>query len=695
MIIVGCKKETTTDTSFVATATTVTNLSVMFNITQDNTGLVTITPNGTGAVYYDITFGDTTKNPISINAGMNVKHIYPEGNYQVKIVGHDIKGGTATLTQALVVSFIAPKNLVVNVTTSNLNVNVSATAQYATFYKIYYGDSNSIVPIPYAAALTNQVVSHTYAKAGTYIVKVIALSGGIATTQFLDTITVANQINIPVTFEDPNTNYTMSDFGGNLSTLVIDPTNSANHVIKSVKTAGAQTWAGTTIGTGAGFATPIPLTLANTKMTVKVYSPAIGLDIKLKVDNHANPNVGLSVETDVLTTVANQWQTLTFDFSHPAAGTPAFVPSNTYDLASIFFDFNNVGTGSTFYFDNVQMAPPSLRQLGLPITFEDATVDYTMSDFGGNATVLTVDPANASNHVMMSTKTAGAQTWAGTTIGTVNGFSQKVLLTAVATKMTVNVYSPAAGLDIKLKLDNHLTPNVGLSVETDVRTTKVHQWETLTFDFSQPATGTPAWNSANTYDLASIFFDFNNAGSGSVFYWDEVHFLSQINLPLNFNNRDMDPTVNDFGGNTSATIIDPDATHSTGLVMQSIKTAGAQTWAGTNISSLNAAQTANNGFANNIVLGASRKMSLDVYAPAAGLDIKLKLGNVNSNLPTVETDVLTTKSGWQTLSFDFTQPASGTPAWSASNTYNLASVFFDFNVAGSGKTFYWNNLIIQ
>ena len=91
MIIVGCKKETTTDTSFVATATTVTNLSVMFNITQDNTGLVTITPNGTGAVYYDITFGDTTKNPISINAGMNVKHIYPEGNYQVKIVGHDIK----------------------------------------------------------------------------------------------------------------------------------------------------------------------------------------------------------------------------------------------------------------------------------------------------------------------------------------------------------------------------------------------------------------------------------------------------------------------------------------------------------------------------------------------------------------------------------------------------------------------------
>jgi hypothetical protein len=91
--------------------------------------------------------------------------------------------------------------------------------------------------------------------------------------------------------------------------------------------------------------------------------------------------------------------------------------------------------------------------------------------------------------------------------------------------MTVMVYSPAAGLDVKLKLDNHFTPNVGLSVETDVKTTKVNQWETLTFDFSQPASGTPAWNSANKYDLASIFFDFGNTGTGSVFYWDNVILL--------------------------------------------------------------------------------------------------------------------------------------------------------------------------
>ena len=687
IIVIGCKKETTTDTSFVAAATSVNNLSVMFNITQDNTGLVTITPNGTGAVYYDVSFGDTTKNAVTINAGMNVKHIYPEGNYQVKLVGHDIKGGTATLTQALVVSFIAPKNLVVNVATSKLTVNVSATAQYATFYKVYYGDSNNVVPIPYASALANQVVSHTYAKAGTYVVKVVALSGGAATTQFLDTITVANQINLPVTFEDPNTDYTMSDFGGALSSLAIDPANASNHVIKSVKTAGAQTWAGVTIGTALGFANPIPLTKANPRMTVMVYSPAVGLDIKLKVEDHNDATH--SVETDVLSTVANKWETITFDFSHQATGTAAFSSSYNYDKASIFFDFNNSGTGKTFYFDNVQMAPPPLAQLNLPVTFESTTVDYTMTDFGGNSSTPAIDPSVSSNHVMKSTKTAGAQTWAGTTIGTASGFATAIPLTATATKMSVRVFSPAAGIDIKLKVEDH--NNGANSVETDVLTTVVNGWETLTFDFSKPASGTAAWNASYTYDKASIFFDFGNVGDGRSYYWDDVKMiaapvLSQINLPVTFESSTVDYTVTDFGSNVTIPAIDPVV--STNHVMQTTKPSGAQTWAGTTIGTAL-------GFASPIALTATRtKMTVRVYSPAAGIDIKLKVEDHNDGTHSVETDVLTTvANGWQTLTFDFSKPASGTTAWNASYTYDKASIFFDFGNAGSGKMFYWDDVI--
>lgn len=694
-LVTGCKKDQfDKDTSFASTAASASNLSVMFNITHDNTGIVTITPNGAGAISYDISFGDATTSPVSIPAGKSVQHTYAEGTYQVKLVGHDIKGGTTTITQSLVVSFLAPQNLAVNLSKTNLTVNVSATAKYATFFKIYFGDSTNVSPVPFTNALAGQTITHNYVNSGTYVVTVVALSGGSETAQFLDTITVAKQINLPVTFEDPNTDYTLSDFGGNASSIVTDPTNSSNHVAKAVKTAGAQVWAGTTIGTGLGFAAPVPLSASTMTMTVMVYSPAAGLDVKLKLDNHSNPNNGLSVETDVLTTKANQWEMLTFDFSKNAAGTPAYNPANTYDLASIFFDFGNGGTGSTFYFDNVQMGAATLKQINLPVTFDDATVDYTMSDFGGNASSLVADPANSSNHVLKAVKTSGAQVWAGTTIGTTKGFSSPIPLTSTATKMTVMVYSPAAGLDIKLKVDNHANPNNGLSVETDVLTTKANQWETLTFDFSKNASGTPAFNPNNTYDLASIFFDFGNAGTGSTFYFDNLQMapppvLQQLNLPVTFDDPTVDYTMSDFGGNVSTLAADP--TNSSNNVMKSIKTAGAQTYAGTTMGT-------SLGFASVIPISASRmKMTVMVYSPAAGLDVKLKLdnhANANTGL-SVETDVLTTKANqWETLTFDFSQNTAGTPAYNPANTYDLATIFFDFGNQGTGSVFYWDNVII-
>lgn len=519
----GCKKDHFTDTSFVSSSASVSKAGAMFTITQDNTGLVTITPNGEGAVSYEITLGDTTKNPVSIAPGASLKHVYAEGTYQVKITGHDLKGGTLSVTQPLTVSYITPQNLKVTLSTSNLTVSVSATAKYATFYKIYYGDSLTANPIPFTQTLAGQTVTHIYKNAGTYVVKVIALSGGSETAQLLDTIHVANQINLPVTFEDPNTDYTLGDFGGNASVITTDPVNASNHVLRSVKTPGAQVWAGTTIGSALGFATPVPLKANAARMSVMVYSPAVGLDIKLKMEDHANG--AHSVETDVLTTKANQWETLTFDFTQNAAGTPALNAAWTYDKASIFYDFNNAGTGSVFYCDNLQIASAPLTQINLPVTFESTTVDYTMSDFGGNTSSLVIDPAVPTNHVMKSIKTNGAQTYAGTTMSAAAGlgFLTPVPATATPAKMTVRVYSPAIGLDVKLKLEDHAAG--ANSVETDVLTTKAGQWETLTFDFSHNASGTPAWNQAFRYDKASIFFDFGNTGTGATFYWDDVYIL--------------------------------------------------------------------------------------------------------------------------------------------------------------------------
>ena len=689
--VAGCMKQKFNDTSFASTAASAGNLGMMFEITQDNTGLVTITPSGTGAASYDVYYGDTSTSFVNVMPGKNTTHNYAEGVYTVKMIAHDLKGGTTALSQPLTVSFRAPENLKASIALNGLTVGVGATALYETNFRVSYGDSTATSPVHSVLFLEGQTVTHTYANAGIYIVTVVALSGGTETTKISDTINASVQINLPVTFDDPKTDYTMSDFGGEVSALSLDPANNTNHVMKSTKTAGAATYAGVTIGTGAGFSSLIPLTATASKMSVMVYSPAAGLDVKLKLDDHTRSNTGFSVETDVLTTVANQWETLTFDFSHPAPTTPAWSASNKYDLATIFFDFNNTGTGSTFYFDNVLFLPPSLAQVDLPVTFENTHVDYTVTDFGGNSSQLTADPANSSNHVIKSTKTAGAQTYAGTTIGTGSGFASPVPLTAVAQKMSVRVYSPAAGIDVKLKLDDHTRPNAGFSVETDVLTTVANQWETLTFDLSKPAATTPAWNASNKYDLATIFFDFGNTGTGSVFYWDEIHFLAQMNLPVNFNNPDMDKTVSDFGNLISVLTADP--TDPTKMAIRSTKPASGLTYAGTTMGTPV-------GFPTLIPLSSSRlKMTVMVYSPAAGIDIKLKLDDhtrANAGF-SVETDALTTVANqWETLTFDFSQPAAATPAWSASNHYDLVSIFFDFGNTGTpaGEIFYWNNAIL-
>jgi hypothetical protein len=685
-LIAGCKREAFTDTSFANTAATPGNLSVMFSITQDNTGLVTITPNGEGAVSYDVYFGDATTTPVNLKAGKNVTHVYAEGVYTVKVVATNINGQTTEISKQLTVSFRAPENLQVTVNVTNLSVSLSASALYETFFKVYYGDSTTSNPEPFTQFLEGQNVSHTYLHSGTYIVRVVALSGGAATTQFLDTIHVANQVDLPVTFDDANTDYALTDFGGNQSALAGDPVTAGNMVMKVVKTGGAEVWAGTTIGGALGFIHAVPFAGNRTKMSLRVYSPAVGKDIKLKVEDHNDATH--SVETDVVTTLANQWETLTFDFSHPASGTAAIDYTYTYDKASVFFDFGNAGAGDTYYCDDLVMLSPSLSQIDLPVTFESSSVDYTMTDFGGNATVDAMDPASSSNHVKKSTKTSGAQIWAGTTIGTASGFATVIPLTATAQKMSVKVYSPAAGIDVKLKVEDH--NNAAVAVETDVLTTVANQWETLVFDFSNPASGTPAWSSSATYDKASVFFDFGNAGDGRVYYWDDVQMyvpvLSQIDLPVTFESATVDYTMTDFGGNATADALDP--LNSSNHVKMSTKTTGAQTWAGTTIGTPA-------GFATVIPVSATRtKMTVAVYSPAAGIDVKLKLEDHNDATHSVETDVLTTVANqWEVLTFDFTNNSSGTPALNLSYTYDKASVFFDFGNTGDNRVYYWDNII--
>ncbi len=176
------------------------------------------------------------------------------------------------------------------------------------------------------------------------------------------------------------------------------------------------------------------------------------------------------------------------------------------------------------------MQPPGLAQIDLPITWDDtANVDYTTVPFGGTNSALGLDPMNATNNVLEVVKTTGAQTWAGVTLSTTAGLASTIPFTANDNLISVDVYSPAAGMTIKLKAEVVGSP--AQSVETDMTTTVANAWETLVFDFTNNTPSTPAINYAFNYNMLSAFFDFGVVGANDTFYCDSVYFGGSVPTP--------------------------------------------------------------------------------------------------------------------------------------------------------------------
>lgn len=676
VVVISCKKEVNDDLSSLATDAAPANLSALFDITQDNTGLVTITPNGEGLAYYEIYYGDATTTPVKVLPGKNTQHAYAEGIYNVKIVGHSITGKITETTKQLTVSFRAPENLDFTITVdpaNNFKISVKASALYETLFKVYFGDVPNEVPVSF---LEGDVVTHTYAAVGTYSVKVVAFSGGAATTQLIKTVTIVDPILLPLTFESPTINYAFSNFDGGAVTVIANPQsngiNTSSKVGKMVKNAG-QTWGGSfiTVTGNIDFS-------ANKVFRMKVFSPRVGAKVLLKVENAAN--TALSYEKETLTTVANAWEDLVFDYS-------AVNTANTYQHIVLIFDNGIMGNGTanfTFLFDDIRLTnqlPVSL--LTLPVTFDDPLVNYAVTDFGGNATVADVDPVNAANKVKKTTKTSGSQTWAGTTIGA--GFTSRIPFTATATQMTVRVYSPAAGLPVRLKVEDH-TDNTK-SVETEKLTTVANAWETLVFDFANQATGTSALNLTYNYDMASIFFDFNTAGNGKVYYWDDITFLpvniAGLALPIDFESTTLVYAFTDFDGGVATVIPNP---HIGGVdvsakVGKMVKNAG-QTWGG---SFLTLASPIN--FA-----GTTKTFKMKVYSPRVGAKVLLKVENLTNGGISYEKEVVTTvANAWEQLTFDY----SGI---NTANSYQKIVLIFDNGIMGDGSanfTFNFDDIILN
>lgn len=665
-VAISCKKELNEDISFLESDTAPAKLSALFDITQDNTGLVTITPNGEGLAFYEIYYGDATTTPVKVLPGKNTQHIYAEGIFNVKIVGHSITGKITETTKQLTVSFRAPENLDFTITVdpnNNYKITVTAKALYETFFKVYFGDVPNEVPVSF---LEGDIVSHTYAAVGTYNVRVVALSGGVATTQLIKPVTIVDPVLLPITFESPTVNYGFTDFGGGVVTKINNPQvngiNTSAKVGKMVKNA-PEVYGGSLITLGA----PIDFS-ADKIFRMKVFAPRIGAKVLLKVENLTNG--GISFEKEVATTVANAWEDLVFDFR-------TINTTTAYQKIVLIFDLGTVGNGSanfTYLFDDIRLTNtlPGGSQIDLPVTFDAIGVNYNVTDFGNAQSLDAIDPANAANKVKKTTKISGAETWAGTTMGVNgNGFATRIPMAAGATNMTVRVYSPASGIKIRLKIEDHTNPTK--SVETEATTSAVNTWETLIFNFSNQAAGTAAINFAFNYDMASIFFDFGTAGNGKFFYWDDVKFVganpNAIALPLDFQSSTLTYTFTDFGGGNATVINNPQISgiNTSSKVGKMIKNAG-EVYGGSFIT-LDAP----------INFSGSKIFKMKVFSPRVGAKVLLKVENLTNGGISFEKEVtITTANAWELVTFDFS-------AINTANSYQKVVLIFDLGTMGDGS----------
>jgi hypothetical protein len=151
-----------------------------------------------------------------------------------------------------------------------------------------------------------------------------------------------------INFNDPVVNYGLINIGDSLANLEVDSEDDANTVVSVIK--GAVASSGVNIASGQ---VNYPLSATLVRLSMRVYSSTVGTSVRTKLEDSSDS--AHSVETETLTTVANEWETLVFDFRNPVEGTAALDTDYNFDVLSVFFNYSASGNGETYYLDDITM----------------------------------------------------------------------------------------------------------------------------------------------------------------------------------------------------------------------------------------------------------------------------------------------------------------------------------------------------
>ena len=154
-------------------------------------------------------------------------------------------------------------------------------------------------------------------------------------------------------FEEEGMNMDIAPFGnidqiGIVDNPDVSDINYSTRVLQMVKTESSEPWAGIAVDAEGTINFD-----QHYQLRIKSYSPEAGKVVKVKLETTEGDVEGYTHEVDVLTTVSNSWEILTYDFTG--------APDLDYTTVVIFPDFGNQNPG-TFYFDDIEVGQGEFQQ---------------------------------------------------------------------------------------------------------------------------------------------------------------------------------------------------------------------------------------------------------------------------------------------------------------------------------------------
>ena len=258
-----------------------------------------------------------------------------------------------------------------------------AAANTATFNAASSGDSDALEQI-YKAAKTAQV---GIAESATSVLEADDASAALSALDQFDVEAEIESASVPdnnsfggLDFELEASEYQIEFFEGANGSLLTDPTDSSNSVLKFVRTPESKFYSGMTLGYLTGSTVgeiPINADAGETTINARIWSPSDGIVARMEIaDTSAEAEQNMYYNVHAEATLNSGWNEVVFDFANPVirwvdstngeVATPISEDA-TYDKINLFIDWNNgkdfagnqVGAAITqdvtYYVDDVVM----------------------------------------------------------------------------------------------------------------------------------------------------------------------------------------------------------------------------------------------------------------------------------------------------------------------------------------------------